>query len=145
MSEGTQLIFAGREKLEAAKQVFATLVDELTNHGIQTAQTAVNFVKEAIKEVAAILSGSEKRDIADFLLNTIGLQGVWDEIQSLGGNFAEQLIAEGMQLVFAGKDVLAQAQVIFAQLVTDLTAHTGNAATIVQNAINMVAQLLQSI
>ena len=49
-----------------------------------------------------------------------------------------------MQLVFAGQDKLKEAQAIFAQLVSDLTNHTGNAATIVQTAINMVAEILKS-
>jgi exonuclease VII small subunit len=142
--EGVQLILAGAtDKLAAAKAVFAKLVDDLTNHGIVSLQTATQMIQNSIKEVANLLKGSEKRDIADFLLNTIGLQGVWDDIQLLGNNFAAQLIAEGMQLVFAGKDKLAQAQLIFAQLVADLTSHTGNAAVIVQNAINMVAELLK--
>ena len=84
------------------------------------------------------------RDLSDFILNVLGLQSVWDEIQSLGSNFVAQLLNEGMQLVFAGQDVLAQAQAIFSQLVTDLTAHTGNAATLVQAAIAQVAALLKS-
>ena len=58
MSEGMALVFAGQEKLKQAQAVFANLVDQLTNHGIQTAQTAANMVKEAIKEVSAILSNS---------------------------------------------------------------------------------------
>ena len=77
-------------------------------------------------------------------MNTIGLQGVWDEIQTLGNNLQTQLISEAMQLVFAGKDVLEQAKEIFAQLVSDLTNHTGNAATMVQLAINQVAEILKS-
>ncbi len=77
-------------------------------------------------------------------MNTIGLQGVWTEIQTLGNNLQAQLISEAMQLVFAGKDILEQAKQIFAQLVTDLTNHTGNASTMVQAAINQVAELLKS-
>jgi len=77
-------------------------------------------------------------------LNVIGLQGVWDEIQNLGATFVTQILNEAMQLVFAGQDKLKEAQLIFAQLVSDLTNHTGNAATIVQTAINMVAELLKS-
>ena len=49
-----------------------------------------------------------------------------------------------MQLVFAGKDKLKEAQVIFEALVADLTSHTANASTLVQTAINMVAELLKS-
>ena len=59
MSEGMALVFAGQEKLKLAQAVFNNLVDQLTNHGIQTAQTAANMVKEAIKQVSAILSNSK--------------------------------------------------------------------------------------
>ena len=59
MSEGMQLVFAGKDKLAAAQAVFANLVDQLMNHGVQTAQAAVAMVKEAIKEVADILSKLE--------------------------------------------------------------------------------------
>ena len=86
----------------------------------------------------------QNRDVADFLLNVIGLQGVWDEIQNLGGTFVAQILNEATQLIFAGQDVLSQAQAIFAQLVADLTSHTGNAASIVQLAINQVAEILKS-
>ncbi len=77
-------------------------------------------------------------------MNTIGLQGVWEEIQNLGATFVTQILNEAMQLVFAGQDKLKEAKEIFAQLAADLTSHTGNAATIVQNAINMVAEILKS-
>ncbi len=50
-----------------------------------------------------------------------------------------------MQLVFAGQDILAQAQAIFSQLVQDLVNHTGTASSLVQAAIAQVAELLKSI
>ena len=145
ISEGLQLIVAGQEKFNKAKEVFNQLVSDLKDHGIQSIQTATQMVSQAINQVSQILSGNQKRDIADFLLNTLGLQDVWSEIQGLGANFVAQILNEAMQLVFAGQDILAQAQVIFSQLVSDLTNHAGNAATLVQNAINAVGQLLKSI
>ena len=144
ISEGLQLIVSGQEKFNKAKEVFAQLVSDLKDHGVQTVQTASQMVAQAINQVSQILSGNQKRDLSDFLLNTLGLQDVWTEIQGLGSNFVAQLLNEGMQLVFAGQDVLAQAQAIFSQLVTDLTAHTGNAAALVQAAIAQVAALLKS-
>jgi len=148
MSEGMQLVFAGKDKLAAAQAVFANLVDELTNHGIQTAQTAVNMVKEAIKEVAAILSSSQKRSIQDLIINQLGLGAIWDQIQVLGNGFVSQIISEGMQLVFAGKDKLAAAQAVFANLVDELTNHgiqtAQTAVNMVKEAIKEVAEILKS-
>ena len=58
--EGFQLIMAGgKQKLDAARQVFDKLVDDLTNHGIQSLQAATQMVQNAIKEVADILSKLE--------------------------------------------------------------------------------------
>ncbi len=55
--EGFQLIMAGgKTKLDAARKVFDKLVDDLTNHGIQSLQAAAQMVQNAIKEVANILS-----------------------------------------------------------------------------------------
>ncbi len=59
--EGFQLIMAGgKQKLDAARQIFAKLVDDLTNHGIQSLQTATEMVKNAIKEVASLISKFQK-------------------------------------------------------------------------------------
>ncbi len=159
-----QLVFAGKDVLEQAKQIFAQLVTDLTNHtgnASTMVQAAINQVAELLKSkkndiicslyfslkltwLNWIKEPQNKRDVSDFLLNVIGLQGVWDEIQNLGATFVTQILNEAMQLVFAGQDKLKEAQQIFAQLVSDLTNHTGNAATIVQTAINMVAEILKS-
>ena len=68
-----------------------------------------------------------KRGVTDFLLQTLGLQSVWNEIQTLGGNFAAQLIAIVAQLLFAGSQSLNNAKEILAKLVSDLTNQTSDA------------------
>ena len=87
--------------------------------------------------------------MADFIANQLGLGAVWETIQALGGNSVSQIIEEGLQLIVAGKDKMAQAQVIFAQLVSALKDHgvvTLQAATqMVQNAIKQVAELLSNL
>ena len=83
-----------------------------------------------------------KRGVTDFLLQTLGLQSVWNEIQTLGGNFAAQLIAIGAQLLFAGSQSLNNAKAIFAKLVSDLTNHTSDASTLVSQAIGSLNQVL---
>merc|ERR1712127_951809 len=149
MSEGMQLIMAGQDKLAQAQAIFAQLVSDLKDHGIQSAQAATSIVTQAIKDVAAILASSEKRDLADFIVNQLGLGSVWEEIQNLGSNTVAQLIQEGLQLLVSGKEVVAQAKEIFDKLVQDLINHTGTASGLVQAweeiqnlGGNVVAQLL---
>ena len=68
----------------------------------------------------------------------------------MGSTVVNEIISEGIQLMIMGAtDKLAQAQVIFNQLVDDLTAHgtqSLQAATeMVQNAIKQVAELLSNL
>lgn len=143
-----QLVVAGQEKYNQALAVFNQLVEDLTGHGVQSLQTASQMVAQAINKVSQILSGSsrsvQQRDFQDFIVNQLGLGGVWDQIVALGGASVSQILQEGLQLVVAGKEVFAQAQVIFKQLVSDLTNHVASASVLVANAIQQVAQLLQS-
>ena len=71
-----------------------------------------------------------------------------ETIQSLGNNFVSQIMSEGMQLVFAGRDKLAQAQAVFGQLVSDLKDHgvvsLQTATQLVKDAIKQVAELLSN-
>ncbi len=83
-----------------------------------------------------------RRGVADFLLQNLGLSSVWNEIQTLGGNFVAQLTTIGAQLLFAGKQTLDNAKAIFAKLVSDLTNHTADAATLVAQAIGSLNQAL---
>ena len=56
ISEGLQLIVSGQEKFNKAKEVFAQLVSDLKDHGVQTVQTASQMVAQAINQVSQILS-----------------------------------------------------------------------------------------
>jgi len=142
LNEGMQLLFAGQDKIYAAQLIFKQLVSDLTNH----TANASTLVTAAIQTVAALLNKNPSRmariDIVDFLLNTLGLQSVWTEIQDLGNNFVAQIISEGFQLIFAGQEKLQAAQAIFNQLVSDLTNHTAGASGLVAQAIAQVAALL---
>ena len=91
------------------------------------------------------IENNHQRDVSDFIINTLGLGSVWDEIKGVGANAVATLISEGMQLLFAGSQVINQAKEIFAQLVTDLTNHTASAPTLVNAAIAQVGQILNSI
>merc|ERR1712127_453580 len=116
------------------------LVSDLVNH----TGVASNLVQAAIAQVAELLKKpQEKRDLADFIVNQLGLASVWEEIQNLGANTVAQLIQEGLQLLTSGKEVVAQAKEIFDKLVQDLINHTGTASGLVQAAIAQVAELLK--
>ena len=52
------------------------------------------------------------------------------------------MIAIGAQLLFAGTQSLNNAKTIFAKLVSDLTNHTADAATLVSQAIGTLNQVL---
>jgi len=136
----TQLLFAGQEKWQQAQQIFNTLVYDLTNH-IGNAST---IVTDAIQQLAQILSNGGKRDLVDFFLNTLGLGSIWGEIQNVGANLLAQFTAEIAQLVLSGQQVLAQAKPILQQLATDLINHTSNASTILQGAVQQLAQILSN-
>ena len=142
LNEGMQLVFAGQDVYNQAIAIFKQLVSDLTNH----TSNASTLVTAAIQTVAALLNKNPSRmariDIVDFLLNTLGLQSVWTEIQDLGNNFVAQIISEGFQLIFAGQEKLQAAQAIFNQLVSDLTNHTAGASGLVAQAIAQVAALL---
>ena len=87
---------------------------------------------------------NNQRDVSDFIVNTLGLGSVWSEIQGAGSNLVATLISEGMQLLFAGKEIVAQAKVVLAQLVSDLTNHTNTASTLVAAAVSQIAEILKS-
>ena len=56
-----------------------------------------------------------------------------------------QFAAELTQLIFAGQQTIQQAIPILQQLMADLTGHLGNSSTILQAAVQQLAQLLSSI
>ncbi len=69
---------------------------------------------------------------------------VWSEIQGVGSNLIATLVSEGMQLLFAGKEVVAAAKQVLAQLVADLTNHTASASSLVAAAVAQIAEILKS-
>ena len=93
---------------------------------------------------AVPIEKTNQRDISDFIVNSLGLGTVWSEIQNTGSNLVATLISEGMQLLFAGKEVVAQAKAILAQLVADLTNHTNTASTLVAAAVSQISEILKS-
>lgn len=85
-----------------------------------------------------------KRGVTDFLLQNLGLQSVWNEIQTLGGNYVSQLMAIGAQLIFAGTQKFELAKQILSKLVIDLKNHTGDAGVLVAQAIGNLNQAIGS-
>ena len=135
----TQLLFAGTQAWNNAKPIFAQLIADLTNH----TGDAVSIVSQAIAQLNQVLANAGKRDVVDFLLNQLGLQAVWETIQSAGTSLVGQLTALLTQLLFAGTQALNNAKPIIAQLVADLTAHAGDAVPLVQQAIQQLLSVLQ--
>ena len=91
---------------------------------------------------ARAIQQNHQKDLADFVINQLGLAPVLETIQGLGTNAVAQILSEGMQLLVSGKDKLAQAQAIFAQLVSDLKDHGIQTA---QTASAMVAQAIRDV
>ena len=110
---------------------------KLSNH----VGAAAPLVQNAIGQLNSVIAASMgKRDLSDFLMNSLGLGSVWSEIQTLGGNVVAQLFSIAGQLLFAGKEIFNQVKAIFSQLASDLTNHVGAASPLVQNAISQVTQ-----
>ncbi len=96
------------------------------------------IVSQAIAQLSGVLNNQGKRD----LLDTLGLNAVWDQIKELGLGVIGQFAQIGAELLFAGKAKWAEVQKVFAQLVADLTAHTGSASSIVAAAIQQAQSVL---
>ncbi len=75
-------------------------------------------------------------------MNSFGLGQVWSTIQQAGTNLVAQFQAALTQLLFAGKEAINNAKPIFAQLIQDLKSHTGDAVSIVNQAISQLNQVL---
>ena len=89
-----------------------------------------------------ILGGSGKRDLLSTIVSSLGLDQVWATITALGSSVYLQFVQIGTQLLFAGQQVWAQAQVVLSQLKDDLINHTGDAVTIVAQSIAQLNQIL---
>merc|ERR1739836_374833 len=88
--------------------------------------------------------GAQKRGIFDNLLEQLGLADVFAQIQSLGQNFINQLVQEGIQTLTLNGDQFKQVLDVFKKLAADLKAQSGDPGTLVQQALDDVAALLIS-
>ncbi len=77
-------------------------------------------------------------------MNSFGLNQVWSTIQTAGTNLVSQFQAVLTQLLFAGQTAWNNAKPIFAQLVSDLKNHVGDAVPLVQNAVGQLTQVLSN-
>jgi len=134
----TQLLFAGQQIWDQAKVVFAQLVSDLTSH----AGDALPLVAQAITQLNGLISSGGKRDLISTAVNLLGLGNVWSTIQELGSSTVAQVTAILTQLLFAGQQIWDQAKVVFAQLVSDLTSHAGDALPLVAQAISQLNGLI---
>jgi calcineurin-like phosphoesterase len=139
LAVGSQLLFAGQQVWNQAQPIFNQLVSDLTNH----VGDAVTIVAQAIAGLNQVI-GSGKRDLIGSIVTSLGLDGVWATIQALGSSVYLQFVQIGTQLLFAGQGIWAQAQVVLNQLKDDLLNHTGDAITIVAQAIAGLNQILGS-
>jgi len=135
---GTQLLFASQQVWSQVKPVLSQLKDNLINH----TGDAVTIVAQSIASLNQILSGSGKRDLMSTIVSSLGLDQVWSTITALGSSVYLQFIQIGTQLLFAGQQIWAQAQVVLTQLKNDLINHTGDAVTIVSQAVASLNQIL---
>ena len=139
---GTQLLFAGSQVWSAVKPVLNQLVSDLTNH----AGDAVSIVAQTIASLNQILASGKRnlteKDLLSTIVSSLGLDQVWSTITALGSSVYLQFVQIGTQLLFAGSQVWAQAQVVLTQLKNDLLNHTGDAVSIVAQSIASLNQIL---
>ena len=83
-----------------------------------------------------------QKDLLSTIVTSLGLDQVWSTITSLGSSVYLQFVQIGTSLLFAGQQVWAQAQVVLNQLKNDLLNHTGDAVTIVGQAIASLNQII---
>ena len=82
-----------------------------------------------------------QRGLTEFVLNTFGLGGVWDQIQSVGSALSGQLINVLAKLVFKGKKVWDLAKPVLAVMVSELKDHSVSGAQAVAQAIADLANI----
>lgn len=138
----SQLLFAGKQIWQQAQGVLVQLHSDLSDHADQ----AKPIIANAVAQLSQILAQSSngKRSIQEFALNVLGLSQVWETIQQVGSNAVAQLQQIATQLLFAGQQLRGQIMVILNQLKQDLLNHTGNATTIVAQAVANINQLISS-
>jgi hypothetical protein len=141
----SQLLFAGQNVWNNAQPIFNQLVSDLTNH----AGDAVTIVAQAIAQLNGVVGSAGKReliqrDLLSNIVSALGLGAVWDTITALGSSVVLQFIQIGTEFLFAGQQIKVQAQAILSQLITDLLSHTGNASSIVAQAVGQLNTILGS-
>ena len=139
---GTQLLFAGSQIWAQVTPVLNQLKDDLINH----TGDAVTIVAQTIATLNQIIGAGKRdanqKDLISTIVSSLGLGSVWSTITSLGSAVYLQFIQIGTQLLFAGQQVWAQAQVVLNQLKNDLLNHTGDAVTIVAQSIASLNQII---
>lgn len=138
-----QLLFQGQQVLANARAILAQLVQDLKEH----ADNAVPLVQGAIAQLQALLSrpsgNINKRDLQQFVLNSLGLGAVIDNLRDLTGQAIAQLVLAGLNLIQAGRDKLDQAKQILAALIDDLRNHVLNSQQFVQQAVQAINNVLK--
>jgi RNA-binding protein YlmH len=142
---GTQMLFAGQQIWAQVTPVLKQLVSDLLSHS----GDALTIVTQAIKALNLILAITGKReviqrDLLSTLVASLGLDSVWSTITALGSSVYLQFIQIGTEFLFAGQQIKVQAQAILSQLITDLLSHTGNASSIVAQAVGQLNTILGS-
>jgi RNA-binding protein YlmH len=135
---GTQLLFAGQQIWAQVTPILNQLKDDLINH----TGDALTIVAQAIASLNQVIGGSGKRDLLSTIVSSLGLDAVWSTIQGLGSSFYLQFVQIGTQLLFAGQQIWAQVTPVLNQLKDDLLNHTGDAVTIVAQAIASLNQII---
>ncbi len=103
--------------------------------------SASSIVAAAVAQLGQVLANNNgKRDLMD----SLGLNAVWDEIKNLGFGVVAQFAQIAGQFLMTGTQAWEKAKVILAQLQSDLLSHTGNAATIVNQAISQLNGVLSN-
>lgn len=86
---------------------------------------------------------SEPKREFDLILNSFGLNGVWNGIQTLDSNIANQFKALLHELLDAGLGKIQHAQDrILNPLVYHLTNQIGDALVVIEQAVNALSNLL---
>jgi len=132
---GAQLLVSGQAIFDQAKPIFAQLTTDLLAHGT----AALPLVTQSISTLTALVG---KRSIIDTIMNTLGLNTLFSLVAEVGGNLLTQFTQVATQILFAGQNIIALAQPIFAQLTTDLMAHAGNAVPLLTQSIASLTALV---
>ena len=148
------LIFvAGKQVIAQAQVIVAQLVKDLTAHALDGVDILRGYVKDAISKLNGLLVKPTKAPSTQIesdqeimqrldVLQILGLDKIWTQIQSFGSNIVAQVLQVATQIVFLGKKAIAQAQQVVAQLAIDLKNHANDGKQYVEKAINDLKQIV---